>query len=50
MLENQVDLLKLVNWHSKEIHQLREEKKHFQEQFQRLQGLPFTSDLGKKYY
>ena len=52
MLKNPEDLLKLVNWHSQEIHQqnqqinqLLEEKKRTQEQFQRLQGLPFTSDL-----
>ena len=57
MLKNPEDLLKLVNWHSQEINQqnqqinqLLEEKKRTQEQFQRLQGLPFTSDLKKIYY
>ena len=54
MLKNPEDLLKLVNWHSQEIsqqnqqiNQLLEEKKRTQEQFQRLQGLPFTSDFKK---
>jgi len=44
MLKNPEDLLKLVNWHSQEIHQqnqqinqLLQEKKSTQEQFQRLQ-------------
>ena len=55
MLKNPEDLLKLVNWHSQEIkqqnqqiNQLLEEKKHTQEQFQRIQGLPFMRDF-KKY-